>query len=107
MSIQYRLNLHRLFRDLGGPSALARATGHPRTSFYRWLKSETLTSRVLEDIKTSYPDIELDFYFEPIEVKAAVAHSGVHKGMTPKVIERPLTKKEHNHLKTYHEHKEK
>jgi hypothetical protein len=103
MSIQYRLNIHRLIRDLGGPSALARSTGHPRTSFYRWLKSEVVTSRVLEDVKTAFPDIDLNFYFEPIEVRSAVAHSCVDKGMAPRTIERPLSRAEQNHIKSYHE----
>lgn len=104
MSVQYRLNLHRLFRDLGGPSAMARYTGHPRTSFYRWINAESVSSKLLEDIKTAFPDIELDFYFEPIEVKEVIARTGhVKHGMVPRTIDREATRKEKNTLKTYHE----
>ena len=104
MSVQYRLNLHRLFRDLGGPSAIARYTGHPRTSFYRWINSDGVSSKLLEDIKTAFPDIELDFYFEPIEVKEVIARTGhAKRGIAPLTIDREPTVKEKNALKTYHE----
>lgn len=104
MSIQYRLNLHRLFRDLGGPSAIARYTGHPRTSFYRWMKNDSVTSKLLEDIKTAFPDLELDFYFEPIEVREVIARTGhIKRGTAPATIDREDTRKEKNKLKTYHQ----
>ena len=107
MSVQYRLNLHRLFRDLGGPSAIARYTGHPRTSFYRWIKNDSVSSKLLEDIKTCFPDIELDFYFEPIEVRESIARTGhIKRGMAPLTIERETTKKEKNALATYHKDKD-
>ena len=103
MSVQYRLNVHRLFRDLGGPSALARYTGHPRTSFYRWLKAESISTKLLEDIKTAFPDIELDFYFEPIEVKNVIARTGhIKKGLGPATIERNMKKAEKNAVESYH-----
>ena len=104
MSVQYRLNIHRLFRDLGGPSAMARYTGHPRTSFYRWINTDSVSSKLLEDIKTAFPDIELDFYFEPIEVREVIARTGhVKSGLAPRTIDRKATQKEKNALKTYHE----
>tara|TARA_R110002124_G_scaffold148027_2_gene313489 strand:+ start:610 stop:972 length:363 start_codon:yes stop_codon:yes gene_type:complete len=103
MSVQYRLNINRLFRDLGGPSQMARYTGHPRTSFYRWINSDSVNSKLLEDIKTAFPDIELDFYFEPIEVREVIARTGhIKKGLPPRTIDRELTVKEKNALKTYH-----
>jgi hypothetical protein len=103
MSVQYRLNLHRLFRDLGGPSAIARYTGHPRTSFYRWLDTDSISSKLLEDIKTAFPDIELDFYFEPIEVREVIARTGhARVGKAPATIDREPTTKEKNALKAYH-----
>jgi hypothetical protein len=104
MSVQYRLNLHRLFRDLGGPSAIARYTGHPRTSFYRWMKNDSVTSKLLEDIKTAFPDLELDFYFEPIEVREVIARTGhIKRGTSPATIDRAETRKEKNALKIYHQ----
>jgi hypothetical protein len=103
MSVQYRLNINRLFRDLGGPSAMARYTGHPRTSFYRWINSDSVSSKLLEDIKTAFPDLELDFYFEPIEVREVIARTGhIKRGLAPRTLDRELTQKEKNALKTYH-----
>ena len=59
-----KLNVTRLVHDCGGPHAVAKKVGVPRTVPYRWMKSRYLSSRVLERMKAAYPKLKLDRYFE-------------------------------------------
>lgn len=58
-----RLDVERLVKDLGGPSAVAAMTGKPRTAPYRWMKTRYVNSQVLERIKNARPEMNLDDYF--------------------------------------------
>lgn len=68
MKIEKRLNVDRLVRDLGGPRRLADAVGQVRTAPYRWIKRNYIGSHVLARIKTAYPLIDLNQYFEDVVV---------------------------------------
>ena len=57
-------NIQRLIDDCGGPAKLAEAIGVSRTSPYRWLKQDMLSSRVLVKIKGQYPELKIDDYIE-------------------------------------------
>lgn len=59
-----RLNIERLIRDIGGPTAAAALAGAPRTAPYRWIKSGNVSSRVLGRIKAAMPSLSIDAYFE-------------------------------------------
>jgi len=57
------LNIEQIVRDLGGASAVAQSIGVPRQAPYRWIKNKYVSSRVLEKIKTSNPNFNIDQYF--------------------------------------------
>lgn len=59
-----RLNIARLVADLGGAASAATAAGVSRTTPYRWIERHFISSRVLERIKRSRPDLVIDDYFE-------------------------------------------
>lgn len=59
-----RLNIKRLVRDIGGVTVVANTLGICRTAPYRWLKEETVSLPTLCRIKTAWPDIDLNHYFE-------------------------------------------
>jgi len=59
-----RLNLAALIEDLGGASKVAQITGVPRTAPYGWIARDFISSRNLNALKTAYPDLDLDAYFD-------------------------------------------
>lgn len=59
-----RMNIERMVNDLGGVAELTNKIGVVRTAPYRWIKSGYISNRVLEKIKTAYPLIDLNQYFE-------------------------------------------
>jgi hypothetical protein len=67
MTQEKRLNVARLVRDLGGARAVASATGVVRTAPYRWIARNYIGSPTLEQIKTAFPLIDLNQYFENVE----------------------------------------
>lgn len=64
---QPKLNIRRLVDDLGGAAKVAAIVGVPRTAPYRWMRQGYIGSPALEKIKSEYPNIDLDFYFEGVK----------------------------------------
>lgn len=60
----YRINIAALVEDLGGATNVARKLGVARTAPYGWIKRHYVSSRVLEQLKTAYPEVDIDAYFE-------------------------------------------
>jgi len=58
-----RLNIKQLVRDLGGAAAVAQAIGVARTTPYRWIAHDYVSSRSLGAIKAAYPSVSIDAYF--------------------------------------------
>lgn len=61
------MDVKRLIEDLGGPSKVAAALGKARTSPYRWIERNYITSRTLAQIKDHWPKVNLDEYFDRFE----------------------------------------
>jgi len=59
-----KMNVERLVYDLGGPSAVAKIVGTARTAPYGWIRRGYIGSPALEKIKTAYPQLDLNYYFE-------------------------------------------
>ena len=62
--MEYRINIEALVGDLGGAAAVARTLGIVRTAPYGWIRRRYISSRVLEQLKTAYPEVDIDAYFE-------------------------------------------
>lgn len=58
-----KINIARLVRDLGGPTEIAKKTSICRTTPYRWITSDYISSNHLGALVTAF-DISLDQYFE-------------------------------------------
>lgn len=69
--MSYRINIEALVADLGGAAHVARTLGVPRTAPYGWIRRKYISSRVLEQLKTAYPEIDVDAYFEVTDDKQA------------------------------------
>lgn len=69
--MEYRINIEALVEDLGGASHLAKSIGVPRTAPYGWIRRKYISGRVLEQIKTAYPQVDIDAYFEVTNDKQA------------------------------------
>jgi len=59
-----QLNIEALVEDLGGAACVANALGVARTAPYGWVKRHYVSSRVLEQLKSAYPEVDIDAYFE-------------------------------------------
>jgi len=62
-----QLNIKRLIVDLGGVSNTSLMLGISRTTPYRWIAQGHMSSRILDQIKTKYPKINLNKYYEVID----------------------------------------
>lgn len=60
----HRLNIEALVEDLGGAANVAAKLGVARTAPYGWVKRHYVSSRVLEELKSAYPEVDIDAYFE-------------------------------------------
>jgi len=63
-----RINVARLVSDLGGASAVAKMVRKARTTPYSWIRSGYISSENLALLKSARPDLDLNKYFEPVEV---------------------------------------
>lgn len=63
-----RMNVARLVSDMGGAAVVARYIGKSRTTPYSWIRSGYISSENLALLKSARPDIDIDEYFEPVEV---------------------------------------
>lgn len=59
-----RLNIERLVGDLGGAAEVAKAINTSRTVPYGWIQRRFLGSRAMEALKTAFPQLNIDHYFE-------------------------------------------
>jgi len=57
------LDIEQIVHDMGGAAAIAARIGVPRQAPYRWIKNKYVSSRVLEKIKTTDPNFNIDNYF--------------------------------------------
>lgn len=62
------MNIARLVADLGGATAVAEMVQKARTTPYSWIRSGYISSENLALLKSARPDLDLDKYFEPVEV---------------------------------------
>lgn len=69
--MEYRINISALIEDLGGAAHVARVLGVARTAPYGWVRRRYVSSRVLEQLKTAYPEVDIDAYFEVNDEKQA------------------------------------
>ena len=58
-----KFNVKKLIDDCGGGSNLAKTIGVSRTSPYRWMDQDMITSTKLSDIKKHFA-LDVDIYFE-------------------------------------------
>jgi DNA-binding phage protein len=63
MAQNHRLNVGRLIADLGGPAHVAEAIGVSRTTPYRWMKRNFMSSPTMEKLKDAFPALVLENYF--------------------------------------------
>ena len=61
-----QLNIQRMVRDLGGAAAVAEAAGVVRTAPYAWMRRGHIRTTVLERIKETHPELDIDQYFEEL-----------------------------------------
>lgn len=59
-----RFNVTRLVNDLGGPAVFAELVGKHRTAPYRWMRHNLISQEILEVVKSRYPQLDLDWYFD-------------------------------------------
>lgn len=59
-----KLNIEALIEDLGGAACVAQALGVARTAPYGWVKRHYVSSRVLEQLKSAFPEVDINAYFE-------------------------------------------
>jgi hypothetical protein len=63
MAQNHRLEVDRLVDDLGGPARVAAAIGVSRTTPYRWIKRNFMSSRTMEQLKDAFPSLVIEDYF--------------------------------------------
>lgn len=66
-----KLNIEALIEDLGGAACVAKALGVARTAPYGWVKRHYVSSRVLEQLKSAFPEVDINAYFEVIDENEA------------------------------------
>lgn len=59
-----RLNVRKLFAELGGIAATAEIVGVVRTQPYRWLRNGSMKVKDLDTILKARPDLKLDRFIE-------------------------------------------
>lgn len=59
-----KLNVPRLIENLGGPRKVAEVGGFNRTAPYGWIQRGFISQRTMERIKTVWPDLDLNLFFE-------------------------------------------
>ena len=59
-----KLNIKRLVTDLGGVKITSLKLGLSRTTPYRWIEQGHMSTRILEEIKTMNPEIDINKYME-------------------------------------------
>ena len=57
------LDIEQIVRAMGGATAIASRIGVPRQAPYRWIKNKYVSSKILEKIKNTDPNFNIDHYF--------------------------------------------
>ena len=57
------LDIEQIVRDMGGATAIASRIGVPRQAPYRRIKNKYVSSKILEKIKNTDPNFNIDKYF--------------------------------------------